>query len=427
MTAQELNTYIDKVLGNSLRCLLPSYWWKRLLKLVVGYVDSVKDSTENQIKSVTENTENQIKDVRDKVVSLDDMLMKSAFFKIGVTASAEGDVKIETDYGRFTIPSGETKRIPFKTKFKFVSASGMYVSAMDTSITVTSTMTDMSEMFYYCRELDKIDVLGFDTSNVIKMNGMFSFCYKVTHLDVSTFDTSNVKDMQGMFRHCSNLASLDVSNFNTSNVTDMSLMFAVLDKLTHLDLSNFDTSNVTDMSYMFSDLFIRLNNETSRFLDISSFDTSNVRNMEGMFQWVKLESLDLSHFNTSNVTNMKGMFYECYLKNLNISSFDTTNVNDIRGMFYDCGLIENLTLGEGFFKTQYVSSVRFSHLTLWSEESAIQSLVTNSYDRASNGLSTLNLFVSQNVYDYLTDDHKAILTQKGYTIAASDYDEGVLG
>ena len=390
MTAQELNTYIDKVLGNSLRCLLPSYWWKRLLKLVVEYVESVKEGIDTQIKEVS-----------DKVVSLDDMLMKSAFFKIGVTASVKGDVTIETDYGRFTIPSGETKRIPFKTKFKFASTSGMYASAMDTSITVTSTMTDMSEMFYYCRGLDKIDVLG--------------------------FDTSNVKNMQGMFWGCYNLASLDVSNFNTSNVTDMSFMFSSLEKLTHLDLSNFDTSKVTDMSYMFSDLFLRLVNETARFLDISSFDTSNVRNMEGMFNWVNLESLDLSHFNTSNVVDMEGMFYECRLKNLNISSFDTTNVNDIRGMFYDCSLIENLTLGEGFFKTQYVSSVRFSHLDSWKEDSAIQSLVTNSYDRASNGLPTLNLFVSQNVYDYLTDDHKAILTQKGYTISASDYDEGVLG
>lgn len=427
MTAQELNTYIDKVLGNSLKCLLPSYWWKRLLKLVVGYAESVKEDIDTQIKSVADKSDKQIKEVSDKVVSLDDMLMKSAFFKIGVTASAEGDVTIETDYGRFTIPSGETKRIPFKTKFKFVSNSGMYASAMDTSITVTSTMTDMSEMFYNCRELDKIDVLGFDTSNVINMNKMFTSCVKVTHLDVSTFDTSNVKNMQGMFWGCFSLSSLDVSNFNTSNVTDMRLMFSSLDKLSYLDLSNFDTSNVEDMSYMFADLFLRLGDETARFLDISNFDTSNVRAMEGMFSWLKMESLDLSHFNTSNVRNMCGMFYECRLKNLDISSFDTTNVSDIRGMFYGCGKIENLTLGEGFFKTQYVSNVRFSHLTLWSEESAIQSLVTNSYDRASNGLSTLNLFVSQNVYDYLTDDHKAILTQKGYTISASDYDEGVLG
>ena len=386
-----------------------------MLKLVVGYIESVE-----------ENSEKQIKEVSDKVVSLDDMLMKSAFFKIGVTASEEGKVIVNTDYGTFTILNGETKRIPFKTKFS-INRSGQYVSAIDTSITNTSTMEDMSGMFAYCSELEKIDVFGFDTSNVTTMKEMFHGCRKATHLDLSTFDTSKVKSMYGMFWGCDALNSLDLSNFNTSNVTGMCLMFANLYRLAHLDLSNFDTSQVTDMSYMFADLFLRLGNDVERSLDISNFDTSNVLNMEGMFNWVEMESLDLSHFNTFNVRNMCGMFYECDLKNLNISNFDTTNVNDIRGMFYGCGYIENLTLGEGFFKAQNVSSIRFSHLNLWSEESAIQSLVTNSYDRASNGLPTLNLFVAQSVYDYLTDAHKETLTQKGYTISASDYDEGVLG
>lgn len=41
MKTQELKAYIDKVLGNSLRVLLPSYWWKRLFLLVV---DKVEDS-----------------------------------------------------------------------------------------------------------------------------------------------------------------------------------------------------------------------------------------------------------------------------------------------------------------------------------------------------------------------------------------------
>jgi hypothetical protein len=35
MTTQELKQYIDKVLGNSIRCLLPSYWWKRAFGAVI--------------------------------------------------------------------------------------------------------------------------------------------------------------------------------------------------------------------------------------------------------------------------------------------------------------------------------------------------------------------------------------------------------
>ena len=39
MTTQELRSYIDRILGNSLRVLLPSYWWKRLFGLMADAID----------------------------------------------------------------------------------------------------------------------------------------------------------------------------------------------------------------------------------------------------------------------------------------------------------------------------------------------------------------------------------------------------
>ena len=41
MTTKELKAYIDRTLGNSVRCLLPSYWWKRLFGVVLDRVDEV--------------------------------------------------------------------------------------------------------------------------------------------------------------------------------------------------------------------------------------------------------------------------------------------------------------------------------------------------------------------------------------------------
>lgn len=287
MTAQELNTYIDKVLGNSLRCLLPSYWWKRLLKLVVDYADE-------QTKAVSENVNKQISILGNDVEHLNNAFMKSALFRIKVTAIEGNDAIVVADGNEIIIPAGKSKNIPFTHEFKVGARyGGIYIAAVDATFSCTSFIEDMSKMFYSCNRL------------------------KV--FDVSSFDTSNVKSMD--------------------------FMFAGSSSLVELDLSNFDTTNVMSMSDMFS----------------------------------------------------------------------------------SCINIETLTLGVNFFKTNHVTSISFESLGSWSSESAIQSLVTNSYDRASNGLPTLNLFVSQNVYDYLTDDHKAILTQKGYTISASDYDEGVLG
>ena len=42
MTTQELKNNIEKVLGNSIRCLLPSYWWKKLFHSVADRIDEVE-------------------------------------------------------------------------------------------------------------------------------------------------------------------------------------------------------------------------------------------------------------------------------------------------------------------------------------------------------------------------------------------------
>lgn len=41
MTTKDLRNNIEKVLGNNIRCLLPSYWWKRLFHQVADTIDDV--------------------------------------------------------------------------------------------------------------------------------------------------------------------------------------------------------------------------------------------------------------------------------------------------------------------------------------------------------------------------------------------------
>ena len=89
----------------------------------------------------------------------------------------------------------------------------------------TSSVTNMSNMFYGCSSLSSLDISAFNTSSVTSMNGMFRGCSNLSSLDLSTFDTSSVTSMYGMFRGCSNLSSLNLSTFNTSNVTSMNSMF----------------------------------------------------------------------------------------------------------------------------------------------------------------------------------------------------------
>lgn len=55
MTTQELKNKIEKVLGNSIRCLLPSYWWKKLFNDVADRIDEVETTVSDMVvKSLKE-------------------------------------------------------------------------------------------------------------------------------------------------------------------------------------------------------------------------------------------------------------------------------------------------------------------------------------------------------------------------------------
>lgn len=59
MTTQELKNKIEKVLGNSIRCLLPSYWWKNIFHSVADRIDEVetavtKNASDMVVKSLKE-------------------------------------------------------------------------------------------------------------------------------------------------------------------------------------------------------------------------------------------------------------------------------------------------------------------------------------------------------------------------------------
>lgn len=200
-----------------------------------------------------------------------------------------------------------------------------------------------------------------DTSEITNMRTMFYNCSSLTSLDVSSFDTSSVTNMSYMFYNCTSLTSLDVTNFNTSAVKLIGSMFSKCSSLISLDLSNFDTSALTSMNYMF-------------------------------FGCSSLTSLDLSNFDTSAVTSMDSMFFIC-------------------------SSLTSLILGQHFFKTSEVTEIDFSSCGKWTNETVVHSLVTNSYDRASAGLNTLTLSLHQNTKEALTDEQKATITSKGYTIA----------
>ena len=164
-------------------------------------------------------------------------------------------------------------------------------------------------------------------------------------------DTSNVTNMDNMFYYCKSLASLEISGFNTSNVTTMQRMFAGCSSLEDLDVSHFDTSKVTNMYSMF-------NNVKCKNIDLSNFDTSNVTNMGGMFYYCNSTiSIDVSSFDTSKVTDMNMMFSQCQaLTSLDLSNFDTKNVTNMNSMFSYCSALNSIYVTEGKWITSQATT-----------------------------------------------------------------------
>ena len=186
------------------------------------------------------------------------------------------------------------------------------------------------------------------------------------------------------------------------------------DFITYIHIPHIDIrSQGRDMSSMFA----YCSGLTS--LDLSGFDTSAVTSMDSMFAYCSgLTSLDLSGFNTSAVTSMLSMFESCSgLTSLNLSGFDTSAVTSMDYMFAYCSKLTSLILGPNFLKTSKYDYVDFSYCTKWTNDTVVTSLVTNSYDRATAGLKTMTLKLSTNTKAALTDEQKAAITAKGYTIA----------
>ena len=161
-------------------------------------------------------------------------------------------------------------------------------------------------------------------------------------------------------------------------------------------------------------------NDFITYIHIPHIDIrSQGRDMSSMFAFCSgLTSLDLSGFDTSAVTSMSRMFAYCYgLTSLDLSGFNTSAVTSMLSMFAYCSGLTSLILGPNFFKAPNVTSIDFSYCSKWTNNTVVTSLVTNSYDRATAGLKTMTLKLSTNTKAALTDEQKAAITAKGYTIA----------
>ena len=93
----------------------------------------------------------------------------------------------------FSNDKDKCKGIFERTDFKYIDISDWDVS----------NATNMSYMFYMCKELKSVgNISGWDVSNVIGMSYMFAWCESFNQ-DLSNWNVSKVRFIGGVFTGCS--------------------------------------------------------------------------------------------------------------------------------------------------------------------------------------------------------------------------------
>ena len=152
---------------------------------------------------------------------------------------------------------------------------------------------------------------------------------------------------------------------------------------------------------------------------IPQLDYSSANLMPNAFYYCR----NLRHISlkgTHAITNYATAFNTCTLL-ARIDGIDFSSATKADSIFYGCTalvFVNAVNIGKSTLTTY-----NFSGATVWgagsdeNRQSLIDSLITYSYDRASNGLPTATIQLSANTKALLTDDEIAQITQKGYTIA----------
>lgn len=236
------------------------------------------------------------------------------------------------------------------------STSNMYDVFIGSESGITSAY-NCYKMFSWLTNLKTIDLTYLDTSTVSDMSYMFFKTSSIETLDLTSLNTSNVTNMKAMFSGCMQLKNVDISNFNTINVTDMQQLFNGCKSLTNINLSSFNTSKVTNFYYMFNEC----NSLTE--INLSNFDTSSVTNMVGMFRkCTSLKKINLSSFITNKVTNTYYMFLNCTsVTEIDIRKADFSNVTNYNLMFSEIPKTTKIYVKDNNVKTWI--SEKFTNLT----------------------------------------------------------------
>ena len=191
-----------------------------------------------------------------------------------------------------------------------------------------TSLVNMYNAWYYCSDLQSLDISKLYTQNVTTMQQAFYFCKKLESLDIAHFDTSKVTTLYFTFGYCHKVRELDLSTWNTTKLTGNGLAdtFYGCYALKEIKgLKDFYVNNITSLVSLFNGCLSLQNAH-----EVSGWNVSNVTNIASMFlQCAQLKFLDLSNWNIGKVTSIVSLFSEC--RNLEHILFPQVQTSTLSG------------------------------------------------------------------------------------------------
>lgn len=287
----------------------------------------------------------------------------------------------------------------------------------------SSKVEDVTLMFNCTTSLNEIDLTGTNFSKVKNFNNMFrnSGIKKIKGLESLRTDSAEKLDgggndnTTGMLGSCKNLTNDSFGSlaaWNTSKMTHISLFRGCPNITETKGMEDWDVSSVTSLQSFAMESGLKK-------VSFTKWNTANVQTIVNMLSLCNnLTDVDFSGWDVSNVTDMKGFLGTCgQLKNINFLGWNLCKVKDMQSIFSWNRNIETLKLGAEFFSSPFATTVDFSRLEKWTNDSVHLSLVDNLFDRRANGLPDFTLALHANTKKVLSEDDIATITAKGYIIA----------
>ena len=263
------------------------------------------------------------------------------------------------------------------------------------------------------KNLEYVDVTGWDLSNTKDVNGLFGDLYAREIKGLNTWDISNLENMSYMLTHNEILEEINIENWNGEKLRNISYMFYNNSSLKKVKINIKNTSNLVNMSCMFlqdplleevtmdgidltasvngSDIVqsafeydynlkkvsvrnwkipdsfiygmsghmgIILISSNLEYIDVTGWDLSQTTDISCLFLNSGVQRIiGLDTWDTSNIKNMKQMFYNAYnVQELDLSSFDTRKVTNMSHMFTTAGNVKTIFASDKFNTDNVINS-----------------------------------------------------------------------